>query len=128
MKILVFGNPLVQEDSLAIKVSEKLKKLLPGVEFKEFDSAENLEEEGKNLLILDVAKGIDRVQIINGVENYQSGNIYSLHDFDLAMTLKLLKKMKKIDSVCVIAIPFDYSFAKAFKETENAILKLKANL
>lgn len=57
MKILVFGNALVEEDSLPLRLLAALRLCFPSVEFREFDSAENLENEGRDLVILDAAKG-----------------------------------------------------------------------
>ena len=66
MKILVFGNMLVEADSLPLRLMPKLEKLLPSVEFKEFDTAENLEDEGRDLIILDTAFGIEKVNVDRG--------------------------------------------------------------
>ncbi|VVC03371.1 Uncharacterised protein [Candidatus Bilamarchaeum dharawalense] len=124
MKILVFGNPLVKEDSLAFHLLPKLVKKFPEIEFKEFDSAENLESEGRDLLILDVAKGIDKVSILNGFDDLEITHAYSMHDFDLSVTLRILKKIKAIDSVKIIAIPIDYDEKKALKEVMELLRTL----
>ena len=121
MKILVFGNPLVKEDSLAFKLLGPLASKFPEVEFKEFDSAENLESEGRDLFILDVAKGIDKVTLLNGLDDIEITHAYSMHDFDLSVTLRILKKIKVIDSVRIIALPVDYDEKKALKEAIKII-------
>lgn len=121
MRILVFGNPLVQEDSGAIELVPELKKLFPHIEYKELDAAENIEEEGRNLTILDVAQGIEKVTVLEDLSILEAAPQYSMHDFDLALTLKLLKKMKKIDSVRIIAIPINYEKKKAIDEIKKAI-------
>jgi Ni,Fe-hydrogenase maturation factor len=115
MKILVFGNPLVGKDSIALRILPRLRKAFPGVEFKEFDAAENLEAEGKDLVILDAAEGIREVVLIEDLEALGTGKIYSMHDFDLAITLKLLMKLGKLRSVRIIAVPSSLSAAKAFE-------------
>ncbi|MFH1521245.1 MAG: hypothetical protein ABID61_06370 [Candidatus Micrarchaeota archaeon] len=114
MRVLVFGNYLVKEDSLALKLIKSLSKKFPDVEFKEFDSAENLESEGRNLIILDVAKGIENVTLLDGLNDLETTHAYSMHDFDLSVTLRILKKIKIIDSVNIIAVPVDYNEKKAF--------------
>jgi Ni,Fe-hydrogenase maturation factor len=103
-KILVFGNLSVAVDSLAVKVARAIGPL-PDFEFVECDSAENLENYGPDLLILDVAKGISVPAIIEDLTVLESSPSYSMHDFDLALTLKLLKKIGKIKSVRIIALP-----------------------
>lgn len=121
LKILVFGNPLVAEDSLPLRLMPTLRQRFPSVEFKEFDAAENLEDEGRDLVILDTAKGPDRVVLLEGIESIETGKIYSMHDFDLALTLKLLKKLKLVDSVRIIAVPAGYPEKKALAEVAALI-------
>jgi Ni,Fe-hydrogenase maturation factor len=121
MKVLVFGNILVDEDSLAVKLIPKLVKKFRQVEFKEYDSAENLESEGRNLVILDVAKGITKVTIVDALDMLEVTHPYSMHDFDLSVTLKILKKISAIDSVKIIAIPVGYDEKKAFDEVVSAL-------
>ena len=124
MRILVFGNALVKKDSIALKLVPQLKKKFKGIEFVEFDSAENLEEEGPELTILDVAEGIEKVTVVNDLEELEARKTYSMHDFDLAITLKILKKIKAIDSVKIIAVPADYSVKKAFEGASKIISSL----
>ncbi|MFN7990980.1 MAG: hypothetical protein U0R44_02360 [Candidatus Micrarchaeia archaeon] len=115
LKVLVFGNPLVRKDSAALRVLPRLRKEFPSVEFKEFDAAENLEDEGRDLVILDAAEGLDEPALIEDLDALAKGKIYSMHDFDLALTLKLLKKVGAIDSVRIIAIPCAMPVSKAFR-------------
>ncbi len=127
LKILVFGNALVEEDSLPLRMMAALRRRFPSVEFREFDSAENLEGEGRDLVILDAAKGIDGVVLLDwpdSVEALETGKIYSMHDFDLAVTLKILKKMKLLDSVRIIAVPMGYPEKKALAEVAALIIGL----
>lgn len=44
-----------------------------------------------------------------------------MHDFDLAVTLKLLKKIGKIKTVRIIAIPSVYEKKRAVKEVKEAL-------
>jgi len=48
-------------------------------------------------------------------------NCCSLHDFDLAMSLKLLKKMGKLKALRIIGIPVSYSKKQAMKELKRLI-------
>lgn len=124
MKILVFGNPLVREDSLPLRIVKQLRQRFPSVEFKEFDSAENLEEEGRNLIILDAAKGIEDIILLEDIESIRLSSRYSMHDFDLSITLRLLKKLDAIDSVKIIAVPADYEADEAIEEISGLISSL----
>jgi len=61
MKIYVFGNPLVEEDSLAIKLIPSLQKKFPNIQFVIADPNENFPPEGeKDLIIIDTVKGIKK--------------------------------------------------------------------
>lgn len=124
MKILVFGNPLVPEDSLALKVAEKLGAKF---QFKILDAVEDIEKEGRDLIILDMAQGIEKTMLIKDLDALQTNPIYSMHDFDISLALKLLKKIGKIDSVRIVAIPKNYGLEKALRETRN-ILSSPLNL
>jgi len=124
MKILVFGNPLVEKDSLALRIAKKLEKEFPQIEFKEFDPIENLEKEGKNLTILDVGEGISKVEVIDDLEKLENKKIFSMHDFDLSYELKLLKELGLIEKVKIIAIPFNLDENEAFEEVREIISSL----
>jgi Ni,Fe-hydrogenase maturation factor len=124
LKVLVFGNPLVRKDSIAMRMLPALRKKFPQIEFREADTAENLESEGRDLLILDSAESIDRVTLLEGLEHLEMPKAYSMHDFDLPITLKLLKKLGKLDSVRIIAVPHGYPLRKAVAEASALISSL----
>ncbi len=121
--IFVFGNPLVEEDSLALKLAERLKGKIEGIKFEavaSLDEVENLED----LYIMDVAFGLKKVQVIENLENLETKNPISGHDFDLAIELKLLKKLGKIGKVRIVVIPAEMELEKAEEETKIVLAKL----
>jgi hypothetical protein len=124
MKILVFGNALVDADSLPLRILPKLRQDFPSVEFKEYDTSENLEDEGRDLIILDTAFGIESVTLIDDVDTLQLSKTCSMHDFDLPITLRILLKLKTIDSVKIIAVPSGYPEDKALAETSEIISQM----
>jgi Ni,Fe-hydrogenase maturation factor len=126
MKVIyVFGNPLVKEDSLPLRLIDKLKKEFPSLQFKEFDTVEDLELE-KELNIIDAVKGINKVELIEDIDKIITDKIYSLHDFDLGYNLKLLKKMKMIDKVRIFGIPMKINEKEAFEQLCKVIRKCEA--
>lgn len=127
MKILVFGNPLVEKDSLPLLLLPKLRKEFQNLEFKEIDSTEDLHKEGKDLVILDSAEGIRNVEIV-GLDSVKLDKIYSMHDFDLGYNLKLLKKMEMIGDVRIIAVPIGMNPEKALFQTQLILRKCVAQL
>lgn len=124
MKILVFGNPLLELDNLAFKILPKLKAEFPDIEFKEFDPTESLEKEGRDLMILDVVQGISQIQIIDNIDLLELFKVRSMHDFDLAYNLKLLKKVGKIDSVRIIGLPIGMPEEEAFESVKDILNKI----
>ncbi len=122
--IYVFGNPLVREDSLPLKLIDKLRKEFPSLQFKEFDTVEDFELE-KELNIIDTVKGIKKVELIEDIDKIITDKIYSMHDFDLGYNLKLLKKMRMIDKVRIFGIPSDMKEKEAMKELCDAIKSIK---
>ncbi len=124
LKVLVFGNILVREDSIALRLIKPLQKKFPEIEFKEFDAAEDLENEGRDLIILDSAKGISEAALLEGAESFSSGKTCTMHDFDLALTLKLLKKLGALDRVRIIAVPSSMPLRKAVAGSSRLLSSL----
>ncbi len=119
MKVFVFGNPLVKEDSLALKVAKELGGSLEGIEFKPVESLDEVEE--KDFVALDVAKGIEKVQVVEDLSELHAWQPVSGHDFDLGLELKMRKKVGRIGKVKIIAIPAGYGLEKAVREVEKAL-------
>ena len=92
--------------------------------FKEFDAAENLEGEGRDLVILDSATGIKSPALIRDLDALASGKTYSMHDFDLALTLKLLRMMGAIDTVRIIAVPSSMTVRSALPAVSRLLSSL----
>lgn len=106
MKILCFGNEFIEDDALAKKVADILKKE-SGFDIIKCDSENDLldylEEE---IVILDVVKGIKGVRVFDENDiDYLDTSELSAHDFDLGFQLKILQKIEKIDKLKIIGIP-----------------------
>ena len=116
-KILIFGNHLVKQDNLPLRILPQLKQKFPNIEFKEIDSTENLQQEldeNKNLTIIDTAIDIQEIKTItlktqDDFKKLQLPNSLSMHDFDLAYNLRLLKKVNLINEVKIICLPMNMS-------------------
>jgi Ni,Fe-hydrogenase maturation factor len=120
--IYVFGNPLVKEDSLALKLLGRLRRKFPDLDFKEFDTTEDLEPE-MEISIIDAVKGIKEIELIDDVDRIASDKIYSMHDFDLGYNLKLMKEMGMIKKVKIFGIPIGIAKEKAFTGLARLIEK-----
>jgi Ni,Fe-hydrogenase maturation factor len=119
--ILVFGNPLVKKDRLPLILMPELRKAFPNIEFKEFDAVEDLHREGKILYILDSVEGIDQVEVITDIDMLLVNKIYSVHDFDLAYTLKLMKKMDMVEKVVIFGVPMKIRKDQAIRQLKQKI-------
>lgn len=110
MKVLIFGNVLVEGDDLALKLIPELEEKFDDIEFKEFDPTEDLQKEGRNLLIIDAVIGIDSVKelVLRGGDDFERVELSSgvgMHDFDLGYNLRLLSNLGLIDGVKIICVP-----------------------
>ena len=107
MKIYVFGNPFVEEDSLPLKILPQLKKIFPQIEFEVVDPNENFPAKAeKNITVLDTVKGLKKPRILDlaDLKNIAKTPI-SPHDYDLLLHFLLLQKMRKISDVKIIGVP-----------------------
>jgi len=115
-KVLVFGNPMLKEDSVPLRLLGRLQKRFPGIEFVEFDPNDDLEKEGRMLNIIDCVQEIRKVTLITEIDRIISPKIYSMHDYDLGYSLKLLKKFDYLDSVRIFGVPMKMGEDKAFEQ------------
>ncbi|MFH1895439.1 MAG: hypothetical protein ABIJ74_02560 [archaeon] len=120
-KILVFGNILVEKDSVPIKILPELRKEFPLIDFMEFDPSENLEKQGKKLVIIDCVQEIKECKRIEGTEKIVSEKVFSLHDFDLGFNLKLLEKTGLLEEVIVFGVPMNFSQKQALNGLKKLI-------
>lgn len=127
MKVLVFGNLLVKEDSLPLRLMPELQKTFPDIEFKELDAVEDLQNEGRHLLIIDSVKGIKEPCLLD-LSSIKLDRIYSMHDFDLGYNLVLLKKLNLIDDAKIIGVPMNIGEKKALSQIQLILRKCVAQL
>lgn len=116
MKIYVLGNLLINQDSLPLKILPELKKALPQVNFIEIDPSENFEPElNQPLIIIDSVVGIKKITIFADLDQFSRIKFVSLHDYDLLLHLKLLKKIKKLPGkLFIIGLPADINKKPAY--------------
>ena len=124
MRVLVFGNPIAKVDSAAVKISEKLSGRMPGVEFVRFDTSEDLEKEGGDLVIMDAVVGLEKPRMVKLEELELSQNPLSLHGFDLMWNLLLLKKLGRLKSATIIGVPARQPYTKNVEAVKKLLLKV----
>ena len=135
--IYIFGNELLDFDNLPLKLAPKLKKLFPDINFIIQDPNENLKFTRRirqsggvggpdmvdKLIIIDTVMGIKNIAVICDIKKLETEKIYSMHDFDLAFNLKLLKKIGRLGKLTILGVPPDYSEKKALRELKKIIGK-----
>jgi len=115
MKVLVFGNPLLKEDNLPLRLLPSLRKSFPETEFDEADPADIDLEKGQ-LVVIDTAKGIDRVMLIEDASKLQDYEMLSTHGLGLAEMLALMKAAGRKVDVKIVCVPQGMPQKKALTE------------
>jgi len=118
MRVLVFGNPYLKYDSLAVEIAKELKT--ENVEFITCTSPEQIMQE-KFDYIIDVVEGIDEIKVFDNLKLLNPHRMFSLHDFDITFFLGLMERLGKVDKVKIIGIPMDYDKEKAKKKVREII-------
>ncbi len=129
MRVLVLGNPLIPEDSLPLRLIGRLRKKFPKIEFVEFDPNEDIEEEGaKGFVAIDAVYGIRKVRMLTNkdIGRLELPPSASMHDFDLALDLKILAKMGMLGKVRILGIPPEYPEKKALAELARLLPTLSS--
>lgn len=122
-KVYCFGNPDVKEDKIAFELADELgkDKELERFEFVKCTSPDfllNLDE--KEIVILDVVKGIKDVQVIEDIDKLKATKTTTMHDFDLGTVLGLMKETGRINKIKIIGLP--QKNGKAGKELKTKII------
>lgn len=116
-KIYCFGNPLLEEDNLSLRLADELNGKLKGIEFVRCESPDfllGLDE--KEIIILDAVRGLKKPAIIEDMNKIIPTKSTTSHDFDLGTVLKLLKETGQLKKVKIIGLPMDGDENKIKKE------------
>jgi len=108
MKVYVFGNQDVPEDSWAFEYLEKLGVDFPEIEFIFIKPNEDLPFVDKSqVVIMDAVEGLSEVKLFENadLDKIKLSPRTSVHDFDLGFQLKYLKKIGKLGEITILGIP-----------------------
>ena len=103
-KIFCFGNEHFPGDERALEIANHLS--YPGYEFVPMLRPEDLLQTKDDLWILDTVKGIDKVQLLNDINDLELTPSSTCHDLDLGFYLKLMEASGQVQKVNIIGIPF----------------------
>jgi Ni,Fe-hydrogenase maturation factor len=126
--VLFFGNPLEENDKLALDIGNILKKtpsLSKDFRFIECLKPEDFFEEltSDNVIILDVAMDITEITVLKDPDRLAFDKIHSAHQQNLSFYLKLFKNLGEIDEVFIIAVPIQGDLIKLAKDVENLLVE-----
>lgn len=119
--VTVFGNPVVEEDSLAVSLVPELETEFPEVTFEVRDPTENLEPPSDPWIILDVGMGIEEVVVVEDLSQLEHVKGQSVHDFDVYMELRLKEKIDRLPEVLIIIVPYDMEKKKALQDVTGVL-------
>jgi len=119
--IYIFGNPMLDFDNLPLKLVLQLKKIFPEIDFMIADPNENLKPVNRKLIIIDSVEGIEKVTLIENLDQLKIEKKYSLHDLDLAFNLKLLQKIGKLEKVKILGVPMKGDEKEILEQLEKWI-------
>jgi Ni,Fe-hydrogenase maturation factor len=108
MKVYVFGNEYVPDDSKAIEVARELEDAIEDVSFVFVRPNEDVPfVNERHVVILDTVQGLQDVALVTGdrLDGLILSPRGSVHDFDLAFQLRYLKKLNKLGKVTIVGIP-----------------------
>ena len=119
-KIYVVGNRLLKADSLPLRIMGALAAKFPAIDFVEFDPTENFPEE-KSIVIIDTVVGLKKVELLEDIGSFSLPKPYSLHDFDLGLTLKLMQKAGLLEKFKIIGVPPELTEKEAAMQVAQVI-------
>ena len=108
MRVYVFGNEDLLEDSKAIEAAKQLDGAMDGVSFIFVKPNEDVPfADESRVVILDAVHGIEEVALIQGdeIEELILSPRGSVHDFDLSFQLRYLRKIGKLGDITIIGVP-----------------------
>jgi Ni,Fe-hydrogenase maturation factor len=101
--LYVFGNEYLESDSFAKEMAEELKEKARITCCTSPDLLLDAEEE--EIIILDVIKNVKKTTVITDAAQLKINKLVSMHDFDLAYFLELMKQLGMAKKIKIIGIP-----------------------
>lgn len=104
-KIYVLGNELEATDSKAMILMKILSKKSLPFEFIVFDPTEEFPDSKDPIILLDTVINISKPTLFTSLSEWKLSPSVSVHDFDLPLSLGILKKLGKIKDIYIIGVP-----------------------
>jgi len=123
--VLAFGTR-TPGDSVALDLARELR--VRGVEFREARSLDDFLDaagSGGRVFVMDVVKGLKRVEVIEDAGLLKERRLFSLHDFDVGFFLRLLSATGRA-GVKIIGVPWGMGKRAAREGVKELLEKLVA--
>jgi hypothetical protein len=101
---------------MPLQIISYLQKEFPEIEFKELDGIDEIQKEGRELFIIDSVQGLKKCTVLKDMSMLETKKPISIHEFDLAQNLKLLRKIKAINNATIIGVPMKMGKEKSFDQ------------
>ncbi len=121
---------MLEIDAMPFKLVPLLQKHFQEINFVHHDPSENLpiqkHSQFKNnydLIIIDTVLDIDKVICITDEKQLAIDSVYSPHDWDLALNLKLLLKLGQLKTFLIVGVPSEGDLETIFNDISIVIQK-----
>lgn len=98
-KIIVCFGSYEEGDNLAFEIYDYLKDKVKNADIEKcmnpFQLAEYMER--PRLLIIDAVRGIEKVRLFEGVDEFKKTQSVTIHDLDLGFLMKMLERFREAD-------------------------------
>ena len=119
-KIVLFFGSCHNGDELAFEIHDSLKCMARCKILKSDNPFEILSYKNKDIVIVDVVKGIDKVTLFRNLSDFKNNNSSSVHNLDLGTVLKLLERTENM-KFKIIGVPYGAKKEDAAEEVEKII-------
>lgn len=121
-KVFIAGNSYNRADSTPVRLLPYLVSSFPDIEFEVFDPTEDPDfATGKKIILIDTVLGIKNVTLFKNLNSFLLSPRVTPHDFDFAVSLPLLLKLKKVAKVLIIGVPSGRKLEDIKKEVFSLI-------
>lgn len=102
---------------MPLKILPVIRSHFPSLSFIHIDPTEEFPfNKSNDIVIIDSVTGIEKATVFTSLDDFTPPPQNSVHDFDLYISLRLLRKLKKIRNITIIGIPCDGEEKKVAEE------------
>ncbi len=113
MTISIFGNPIVEKDSVLVHLLPVLQQEFSQHVFIHQDPTENLTIPKEDWIILDAVQGLSDIHVFTSLDDFLAPTRDAgVHGYDLYTELKLLEKLNKLPNYKIIGVPMGWGEEK----------------